>query len=389
MDRISLIKNIYVGDNSLREAEALIFNKKSLIVTDQPTLDENKVNYLLELFANNKVEYEVMVVNTMETVEELQTLAQTVDQDVKQVISFGANGVCFAAKIIKLYIENPEFDFTSLTSNFQAAHDQPSVIDNNTINLVAIPTRYMLGGEYGPFVLATYNNKFHALLDRNLLVDSLILDPQVLIKTDSLIIAEYGFDCLTHCIEVAVNKNTPSQLKTLCSEGAVVLYNALVDFSMDPESLETRGQLITNYTYPALAFMNGFSGMVHSLTTYVTSKWGIAHGASNAIFINDAIKYNSRNSQSAKEIYLSIAQNLVKQPVSDEDETLNELLDLLNRLKKDLGIKRRISDYGVSMEQFTDQVEQIANAAFNYQSSEYNPVKPELADFKLILQNNY
>ena len=73
--------------------------------------------------------------------------------------------------------------------------------------VVAIPTTSGSGSEVTDFAILTHNKIKHPLVDKRLRPDVAILDSDLLMELPKGLIAETGFDVLTHAVEAFTSKN--------------------------------------------------------------------------------------------------------------------------------------------------------------------------------------
>ena len=86
--------------------------------------------------------------------------------------------------------------------------------------------------------------------------------------------------------------------------------------------------------------------------------------------------------------YAEIADYLGVKGNSDS-EKLEGLIALINDLKKKVGIKDTIKDYGIDEKDFSDRLDDMVEQAFDDQCTGANPRYPLMAEIKQMYLNAY
>ena len=73
----------------------------------------------------------------------------------------------------------------------------------------------------------------------------------------------------------------------------------------------------------------------------------------------------------------------------DDKESVENLIDGINALKKRIGIKDTIADYGVSEEDFLSTLDEMTEQAFDDQCTGANPRYPLMSEIKQMYLNAY
>ncbi|MNY12719.1 Aldehyde-alcohol dehydrogenase [compost metagenome] len=127
-----------------------------------------------------------------------------------------------------------------------------------------------------------------------------------------------------------------------------------------------------------LAFNNAWLGIVHSLSHQVGALYGIPHGASNAIFLPNVIRYNAQETTRYPELAKVIGQ-----------ETAEDLAQAIEVLRSEVNNKSSIKDFGITQEVWDKNLDFIANNALIDPCTGFNPRVPSLEDLKAIYNACY
>jgi acetaldehyde dehydrogenase/alcohol dehydrogenase len=125
------------------------------------------------------------------------------------------------------------------------------------------------------------------------------------------------------------------------------------------------------------------------------SAFHIPHGLANALLINEVIKYNSSDNPIkqtafpqykyplAKSRYAKIADHL-KLPGKNDEEKIENLINEIEKLKKDIGIPKSIEKAGVDKKDFYAKLDEMSENAFDDQCTSTNPRYPLISEIKDI-----
>ena len=153
-------------------------------------------------------------------------------------------------------------------------------------------------------------------------------------------------------------------------------------------------------TMAGMAFANAFLGVCHSMAHKLGAFHHIPHGVANALMLEQVIRFNSSEVPTKMGTfpqydhphtlarYAEIAQYLGFAGKNDT-ESVENLINALNDLKKKVGIKETIADYGVSEEDFLASLDEMTEQAFDDQCTGANPRYPLFKEIKQMYLNAY
>ena len=119
----------------------------------------------------------------------------------------------------------------------------------------------------------------------------------------------------------------------------------------------------------------------------------IPHGIANALLIEEIIRYNSAevptkmgtlpqyDHPKTLHRYAELAEYVGITGKSDTDK-VNKLIGKIAKLKKSIGIKKTIKDYGISEEAFLSTLDEMSSQAFDDQCTGTNPRYPLISEIK-------
>ena len=157
--------------------------------------------------------------------------------------------------------------------------------------LVAIPTTSGSGSEVTDFAILTHNKVKHPLVDKRLRPDAAILDSDLLQELPKGLIAETGFDALSHAVEAYAAKNAGTMTDLYAREAFSSAFAAL------PASYagrkDVRLKVHQAATMAGIAFTQAGLGLCHAMAHSLGGLFHVPHGRLNAILLPSVITCNA------------------------------------------------------------------------------------------------
>ena len=208
--------------------------------------------------------------------------------------------------------------------------------------LVAIPTTSGSGSEVTDFAILTHEGIKHPLVDSDLRPDVAILDSDLLSALPPSLIADGGFDALTHAVEAYTAKNAGA------FSDALALAAFREGFQLLPRShsgdLTARPGVHQAATMAGIAFTQAGLGICHAMAHSLGGQFHVPHGRLNAILLPAAI---SHNALVAGEKYAALAQSIGLEGRAASLGVRN-LRNALVRLRRELGLPSTLAQAGIS-----------------------------------------
>lgn len=235
--------------------------------------------------------------------------------------------------------------------------------------LICIPTTAGTSADVSQFAIITDSSRKIkiAIVSKMVVPDVALIDPETTTTMPSELTAATGLDALVHAIESYVsNANSPvTDLNAL--QSIHLISNNLLAAINDPHNLIYRDQMMTASLLAGLAFSNASLGLVHAMAHAMGGLLGSPHGLCNALLLESVIQFNY---PTAVNRYDRIAKTMgIKLADSHPDEHCGKLLEGIASLSQQAGIKRGISNLGVS----PATIPQLAQNAFNDACAVTNP----------------
>ena len=241
--------------------------------------------------------------------------------------------------------------------------------------LIAIPTTSGSGSEVTDFAVVTHGKVKHPLVDKKLLPAVAILDSDLLEALPGPLIADCGFDVLSHALEAFVAKNAGMVSDALAKDAFCAAFAAL------PASycgkLEVRGRIHTAATMAGMAFSQSGLGICHAFAHILGGLFHVPHGRLNAILLPSVVELNARHDPRK---YALLARCAGLGGAADTVAVRN-LKNGLIRLRKELCLPQTLAQAGIAPRDVQRAVPDVVKAVKEDPCFSTNPFAPE--DFML------
>ncbi len=316
------------------------------------------------------------------------------------IIAIGGGSAMDAAKIMWVMYEHPDADFLDMAMRFidirKRVYTFPKM--GEKAYFVCVPTSSGTGSEVTPFAVITDEKTGHKypLADYELMPNMAIIDTDLMMSAPKGLTAASGLDCMVHDLEAYA-----SVMATDFTDGIAVRSLQLTFANLrecvnnGQTAVKARENMAHAATMAGMAFANAFLGIAHSLAHKLGAYHHLPHGICCALVIENVMKFNANPVPTkmgtfsqyqyphALERYANIARALGLTG-KDDRELFEGLLDMIAKLKEDVGCKRTIAEYGVSEEDFLATLDQMSEDAFDDQCTGANPRYPLISELKEI-----
>ena len=237
--------------------------------------------------------------------------------------------------------------------------------------LAAIPTTSGSGSEVTDFAILTHNKVKHPLVDKRLRPDIAILDADLLQELPKNLIAETGFDVLTHAVEAYVSKGSGSISDLYAREAFSGAYASLPASYAGNRSVRLKIHLTA--TMAGMAFSQAGLGLCHAMAHSLGGMFHVPHGRLNAILLPSVV---SCNAHVCGKKYAELARAAGMGGSADTIAVRN-LRNGLLRLRRELNLPETLSQAGINPRIVWQNVERIVDATLADPCSKQNPMEVE------------
>ena len=246
--------------------------------------------------------------------------------------------------------------------------------------LVAIPTTSGSGSEVTDFAILTHNKVKHPLVDRRLRPCMAILDSDLLQEMPAGLIADAGFDVLTHAVESYVATDAGSFSDMLAQEAFRSAYGAL------PASFaghkEVRLKVHQAATMAGMAFTQAGLGLCHAMAHALGGMFHVSHGKLNAVLLPSVV---ATNAHVAGAKYAQLARVCGMGSTADTIAVRN-LRNNLIRLRRDLKLPETLAQAGITPQALRSATNEIVSATLADPCCRTNPMEIEAFLVRQILE---
>jgi alcohol dehydrogenase class IV len=293
------------------------------------------------------------------------------------IVGFGGGSAMDAAKAMWVYYENPKYKELADVM-------PPNVIEKLRVRaeLICIPTSAGTGSEAtrAAIIKNVERTTKYSVRDLNgrLVPDMAILDPIFTRTLPRALTASTGMDALTHAIEsyVAINANPYSD--AMAMSAFVNGFESLRKCYENGDDLDSREKMLAASCMGGIAFSNSGLGLTHSIAHTYGAVFNVPHGLANAIVLPYVIKYNLQ-SEAATARYGDLARFIGKE----------DLLVSIISLREEIGIPNSFSKIITDEYSVADKMDIMVDKAMTDVCTQYNPVRPDADDIKMLLLQVY
>ena len=378
--RFTLPRDIYFGEESLAVLKN-IKGKKAIVVTGGSAMQkfgwlEKTVAYLKEAGLEVKTFEGVENDPTVQTVLRGAEAMREFEPD--WIVAIGGGSPIDAAKAMWVFYEYPDYTFEDLIYKVPALR--------NKARFAAIGSTSGTGTEVTAFAVITDPEKGikYPLADFELTPDLAIVDPALPQSMPQKQVAYTGMDALTHAIEAYVSLFANDVCDPLALKAAkMVNDNIVLSYNGD---VKARGDMHVGQCIAGMAFSNALLGITHSLahkTGAAFSTGHVPHGCANAMYLPHVIECNAKDARAHKR-YAEIADYLGLGG-KDENEKVQNLINRIRELDRQLNIPHGLKEFGVNEEEFLAKKEAIAHNAVLDACTPENPRKMDDALMEKVL----
>ena len=321
------------------------------------------------------------------------------------IIALGGGSAMDAAKIMWVLYEHPEADFMDMAMRFidirKRVYTFPKM--GEKAYFIAIPTSAGTGSEVTPFAVITDEESGvkYPLADYELMPDMAIIDTDFHMSAPKGLTAASGIDAVTHALEAYASMLATDYTDGLALKALKTIFEYLPRaFENGQIDVTAREKMANAATMAGMAFANAFLGVCHSMAHKLGAFHHLPHGVANALMIEEVLRFNACDTPTKMGTfsqydhprtisrYAEIADYLGLGGKTDEDK-FERLIKAINDLKKQVGIKDTISDYGVDEKIFLDNLDEMVEQAFDDQCTGANPRYPLMSEIKQMYLNSY
>ncbi len=392
---------------ALDELRSVMNKKKAFLVTDNFLFENGYTKPITDKLSEIGIQYAIF-----SNVEPDPTLAcakagamqmRAFNPDV--IIALGGGSAMDAAKIMWVLYEHPEAEFMDMAMRFSDIRKRIYTFPKmgEKAYFVAIPTSAGTGSEVTPFAVITDEKSRvkYPLADYELLPNMAIVDIDFHMSAPKSLTAASGIDAVTHALEAYASIMATDYTDSLALRSLKMIFEYLPRaYENGQNDYVAREKMANAATMAGMAFANAFLGVCHSMAHKLGAYHHLPHGVANALMIDEVIRFNATEAPTkmgtfsqydhpiAVQRYAEVADYLGLQG-KDGKGKVEALIEYINELKEQVGIKKSIKEYGIDEGAFLASLDEMVEQAFDDQCTGANPRYPLMSEIKQMYLNAY
>ncbi len=312
------------------------------------------------------------------------------------IIALGGGSAMDAAKIMWVMYEHPEVDFQDMAMRFMDIRKRVYTFPKmgEKAYFVAIPTSSGTGSEVTSFAVITDQETGvkYPLADYELMPDMAIIDADNMMSQPKGLTSASGIDVLTHALEDYTDGLALKSMKNV--------FNYLPIAYNDGTNVEARCKMADASCMAGMAFNNAFLGVCHSMAHKLGAYHHLPHGVANALLITLVMDFNACEVPTKMGTFpqYEYPHTLARYAEcarfcgiegKDDADLLKKFIAKIEELKKTVGIKATIKEYGVDEKHFLETLDEMVENAFDDQCTGANPRYPLMSEIKEMYLKAY
>lgn len=400
---------VYFEPNAIKYLRDMEGLERVMIVTDESMTQLGFAQKVIDQLQRRQNKVAIQVFDKVEPNPDITTVERGVammnDFRPNAIVALGGGSPIDAAKIMWLFYERPDADFTELVQKFMDIRKRTVKFPHlgKKAKFIAIATTSGTGSEVTPFAVISdkENDKKYPLADYALTPNVAIVDPNLVLTVPAGPTASTGMDVLTHATEAYVSILANDYTDGLALQAIRIVFDNL-EASVKTADRDAREKMHNASCMAGMAFANAFLGIAHSMSHKLGGKFHTVHGETNATLLPYVIKYNGTKPgkisvwpkyehYQAAERYQNIARMLglkADTPEEGVESYAQAVYELGRKVGCPMALKehRVIQNDGVDFETFKAALPKVAFDSFEDQCTPANPRLAMIEDMRGIME---
>lgn len=246
--------------------------------------------------------------------------------------------------------------------------------------LAAIPTTSGSGSEVTDFAILTHGKVKHPLVDPELRPCAAILDSDLLAQLPKTLIADCGFDVLTHALEAYTAKGAGTFSDLYAKEAFSCAFANLPASYAGRQDVRLKIHVAS--TMAGIAFTHAGLGLCHAMAHSLGGMFHVPHGRLNAILLPAIVGCNA---EAAGKKYADIARAA---GIGGSAQTIavRNLRSGLIRLRKELNLPQTLAQAGIPVRTLWNQSASLVAATLADPCCDSNSIRVDDFMVRRILE---
>lgn len=283
------------------------------------------------------------------------------------ILGLGGGSAMDAAKGVGIVATNGG-SVADFTGRDRIPHDLPP--------LVCAPTTCGTGSEvtYNAVITDAERHVKLPYVSTRLAPDVALVDPDLVERAPSPVIAATGADALAHAVESYINTAHDPLIDGLCLAAIGLIGRSLARAVADHEP-DAVDRMTLAATMAGIAFNQNANAIIHAASTPVTARFDVPHGVANAVFMPPGLEF----------CLPACAARLAD--VADAigaERSAEAAIEAIRSLLESVGLPRTLRDLGVDPVEYETSIPAMVEDAMRSRSIPLNPRPVEPADVEAL-----
>jgi alcohol dehydrogenase class IV len=297
------------------------------------------------------------------------------------VVAVGGGSVMDAAKAMRVQYERPDIKPEEIN---------PFISDlglGAKCKLVCIATTSGTGAEatFAVVLTDTADQRKLSLINREIVPDIAIVDPELARSMPPQITADTGMDALTHAIEGYTCTWKNDFTDGLCIKAIQIVFQYLSRAVKDGNDMEARERMHNAGCIGGIGFINALSSMAHAAGHSLGALFHIPHGRAVGLFLPYTIEFIG---EAREELWAEIAYAIkVEVPAGKGAATV--LAQAIRGLAHEINQPLSIKQTGIPLDSFNKEMGKLVDNVMADGSLIVSPRIPNVAETEKFFNYTY
>ena len=347
-----VVPEVVFGQDALSHL-AQLKGKSAFIVTDKNIVKLGFVDKVKEQLSQAGIQAtvfdEVEPDPSLQTVQKGVALINQYKPDL--VVAVGGGSVMDAAKAMRVQYERPDIKPEEIN---------PFISDlglGAKCKLVCIATTSGSGAEatFAVVLTDTAEQRKLSLINREIVPDIAIVDPEMARAMPPQITADTGMDALTHAVEGYTCTWKNDFTDGLCIEAIQLVFQYLPRAVKDGNDMEARERMHNAGCIAGIGYINALAAMAHAAGHSLGALFHIPHGRAVGLFLPYTIEFIG---EAREELWAEIAY-AVKLEIPKGEKAATVLAQAIRGLARSINQPLSIKETGISLDSFNKAMEKL------------------------------
>jgi len=252
------------------------------------------------------------------------------------VVAVGGGSTMDLGKVAALSLTNPGRVESYLGMNLVKSRSAP---------LICAPTTSGSGSEVTQFAVLKVGEKKRSIISRNIVPESVILDPALTASMPPSVTANSGVDALSHAVEAVLSMDASPLTDALAFQAVSLIARNIRTAYREGSNIEARSAMHLAATISGIAFTNARLVVGHSIAHTFAPIYNVPHGMSCAMALPYAMEfYLTATPERLALIAIAMDESAIGLKA---DAAAKEAVSIVRKLIEDLKIPLSLKEVGV------------------------------------------